>query len=137
MTQWKVGDPDPTQELDTITGYCWAPRRLPNRQFSAYCSWPYGHDGDHVSADIRGKKAVIVAVWSGDAPPAGRVWSPRDRRPWVVGPGPMDLSDGAWTDAMSREGRATGVNRQCSIGWHNECSDPDGDDCLCACHEEK
>jgi hypothetical protein len=24
--------------------------------------------------------------------------------------------------------------RQCSIGWHDECSDPDGDDCKCPCH---
>lgn len=25
-------------------------------------------------------------------------------------------------------------NRQCSIGWHEECSDPDGASCGCPCH---
>lgn len=25
-------------------------------------------------------------------------------------------------------------NRQCSIGWHDQCSDPDGDRCKCPCH---
>ncbi len=26
--------------------------------------------------------------------------------------------------------------RQCSLGYHAECSDPDGDDCQCPCHVE-
>jgi hypothetical protein len=26
--------------------------------------------------------------------------------------------------------------RQCSLGWHEECSDPSGDDCQCPCHGE-
>ena len=25
-------------------------------------------------------------------------------------------------------------NRQCSIGWHGECSDPKGESCGCPCH---
>lgn len=25
-------------------------------------------------------------------------------------------------------------HRQCSIGWHAECSDPDGETCGCVCH---
>lgn len=25
-------------------------------------------------------------------------------------------------------------NRQCSIGWHEECSDPAGERCKCPCH---
>lgn len=25
-------------------------------------------------------------------------------------------------------------NRQCSIGWHGECSDPAGEECKCPCH---
>jgi hypothetical protein len=25
-------------------------------------------------------------------------------------------------------------NRQCSIGWHGECTDPFGIDCECPCH---
>jgi len=28
-------------------------------------------------------------------------------------------------------------NRQCSIGWHAECSDPDGETCECPCHPEQ
>jgi hypothetical protein len=27
-------------------------------------------------------------------------------------------------------------NRQCSIGWHEECSDPSGETCECPCHRE-
>lgn len=54
--------------------------------------------------------------------------------PWVLGCEPMGLTAAAWTDSMVAEGRATGVNRQCSIGWHEECSDPDGDRCRCRCH---
>lgn len=26
-------------------------------------------------------------------------------------------------------------NRQCSIGWHGECSDPVGETCGCVCHQ--
>lgn len=26
-------------------------------------------------------------------------------------------------------------NRQCSIGYHEECSDPDGESCGCPCHQ--
>lgn len=130
----RVGDPDPTPELDRIDAYCWAPHRLPGRPTTVYCSWEQNHVGYHLAADIRGSKAAVVAVWPTSTPPEGRVWSPRDRRPWVMGPGPMGLSDDAWTDAMAREGAATGVNRQCSIGWHQECSDPAGDRCRCACH---
>lgn len=33
------------------------------------------------------------------------------------------------TDAMIRAGAASGKNRQCSIGWHSECSDPYGYTC--------
>lgn len=28
-----------------------------------------------------------------------------------------------------------GRNRQCSIGWHEECSDPEGRECGCVCHQ--
>lgn len=27
--------------------------------------------------------------------------------------------------------------RQCSIGYHEECSDPDGSECECPCHPER
>lgn len=26
--------------------------------------------------------------------------------------------------------------RQCSIGWHDECSDPNGNECECPCHDD-
>lgn len=28
-------------------------------------------------------------------------------------------------------------NRQCSIGYHEECSDPQGESCECPCHPER
>lgn len=46
-----------------------------------------------------------------------------------------DETDGQWTDRIHRSGNALGRNRQCSIGWHGECSDPDGDECACPCHK--
>jgi hypothetical protein len=130
--QVRVGDPDPTPELEDVSAYCWAPHRLVGR--TGYCSWAAGHDGDHVTADVG---VGVVAVYADAAPPVGRVWSPRDLLPWVVGPGSMGLSDGAWTDGMVRAGAVAGVNRQCSIGWHAECSDPGGERCRCACHGEQ
>lgn len=44
---------------------------------------------------------------------------------------------GARTDRLSRAGAGLGVNRQCSIGWHDECSDPEGESCQCKCHGEE
>jgi hypothetical protein len=41
----------------------------------------------------------------------------------------------SYTDWLSSKGRENGVNRQCSIGWHEECSDPDGERCRCLCHD--
>jgi hypothetical protein len=128
----RVGDADPTPELDDVTDYCWAPLWSPERARSMYCSWPLDHDGAHVSADVG---VGVVAVWSGDEPPEGRIWAPRDQRPWVFGPR-GGRTEAQWTDAMVEEGRRIGVNRQCSIGWHDECSDPDGDTCRCACHTD-
>jgi len=48
---------------------------------------------------------------------------------------PEGLSDDE-TNEMIRLGRAKGMFRQCSIGYHEECSDPDGDECTCTCHTE-
>jgi hypothetical protein len=40
-----------------------------------------------------------------------------------------------WTDDMIRAGAARGIFRQCSIGWHFECSDWSGQHgCTCRCH---
>lgn len=127
MSAVRVGDEDPTVQLASNESYCWAPHRLPGIEKSLYCSWELGHTGDHVA--VIGDR--VAAVWFGENPPTGRVWSPRDRKPWVFGP---TGDAGTWTDAMAAEGRRSGVNRQCSIGWHGECSDPAGETCRCACH---
>jgi|GEM_PF-5630091 hypothetical protein len=39
------------------------------------------------------------------------------------------------TDAAAVLGRGHGIFRQCSIGWHAECSDPRGIRCKCTCHD--
>lgn len=39
-----------------------------------------------------------------------------------------------YTDRLIRE-RKPGTFRQCSIGWHEECSDPEGFECACDCHK--
>ena len=43
---------------------------------------------------------------------------------------------GDYTDYLVKVGRKAGKYRQCSIGWHEECSDPYGQDCQCHCHKE-
>lgn len=41
-----------------------------------------------------------------------------------------------WTDDMARAGAERDIFRQCSIGWHLECSDWSGQNgCECRCHE--
>lgn len=45
-------------------------------------------------------------------------------------------SDGEWTHRINREGSSKGKFRQCSIGYHDECSDPDGEECKCGCHSD-
>ncbi len=48
---------------------------------------------------------------------------------------PVDDGD---TGRWAREGAAKGRNLQCSIGWHEECSDRSGvnhrGECECPCH---
>ena len=43
---------------------------------------------------------------------------------------------GAWTNRVLSHSREHEVNRQCSIGWHEECSDPQGFNCMCICHTD-
>lgn len=49
-------------------------------------------------------------------------------------------SDAAWTERLTREAARHGVYRQCSIGWHDECSQrrKPGPECPCncSCHTE-
>ena len=41
-----------------------------------------------------------------------------------------------WTKRLLTHAREHGTNRQCSIGWHGECSDPRGESCQCICHAD-
>lgn len=43
---------------------------------------------------------------------------------------------GKWTDRVLKSSRKWGTNRQCSIGWHGECSDRTGESCMCLCHDD-
>lgn len=43
-------------------------------------------------------------------------------------------TDDEWTERAIREGGERGVNRWCSFGHHESCSDPDGERCRCMCH---
>lgn len=51
-------------------------------------------------------------------------------------------SDSAYTDRLTGADQTRRVpydhprNRQCSIGYHGECSDPAGENCKCPCHTE-
>jgi len=53
---------------------------------------------------------------------------------------PGETSD-AYTNRLTGADRAGRIpydhrrNRQCSIGWHSECSDPAGTSCDCPCHQ--
>lgn len=42
---------------------------------------------------------------------------------------------GKWTGRVLSHAKDYGTNRQCSIGWHDECSDPIGESCQCLCHD--
>jgi hypothetical protein len=46
----------------------------------------------------------------------------------------LGLDDDAWTDARWRAGAEHDVFRQCSIGWHLECSAWNSAECSCPCH---
>lgn len=43
---------------------------------------------------------------------------------------------GVWTNRILSHSREYEVNRQCSIGWHGECSDRSGESCRCLCHDD-
>lgn len=53
---------------------------------------------------------------------------------------PEGLGDDKYTDyctgadGTNKQPYPQRRNRQCSIGYHEECSDPDGDSCGCPCH---
>lgn len=40
-----------------------------------------------------------------------------------------------WTGRLLSHAREHRTNRQCSIGYHGECSNPSGDTCNCLCHD--
>ena len=43
---------------------------------------------------------------------------------------------GKWTDRILSHRAEHGTNRQCSIGYHGECSDRAGESCRCLCHDD-
>lgn len=70
-----------------------------------------------------------------------RALSPADDAEWRDGwlaenskPAEYESWAIAWTNAHTLEGHHRGIYRQCSIGYHDECSDPRGDECRCQCH---
>lgn len=42
-----------------------------------------------------------------------------------------------YTDRLLKSGGRQGKLRQCALGWHEECEDPEGTSCTCDCHEGK
>jgi len=134
---WTPGDPDPTPQLQDPAAYCWAVRYPAGVGRARWCTWAAGpeHPDWHVAADTRGR---VTDVWptSQEPLPAGVHLSPADVPP--LGPQGEETAD-SWTDRLARTGSTLGINRQCSIGWHAECSDraadqEDPDTCRCACH---
>ncbi len=149
MSAWKVGDPDPTVlHFPSTSDYCWAPSFVLGNERAVFCTWvrDQPHPAQHVHGADTADGPAIRAVWDAEpdgdggylhtvTPPPGRQWSPRETYPMCKG----SLNADAWTDEMSRAGALLGINRQCSIGWHEECSDryEVGDTpstCRCACH---
>jgi hypothetical protein len=49
--------------------------------------------------------------------------------------GPGESAE-AWTNRVLSHSAEHGVNRQCSLGWHGECSDRSGETCRCLCHDD-
>lgn len=106
------------------------------------CSIPVDSDGQHSHTHEDGRWGV-GAEWPNDNPvPAPPAPPPVPKGRWY--PKMPPTLDGE--DAARYTNRLTGVygadqvpydhqrNRQCSIGWHNQCSDPNGYDCECPCH---
>lgn len=58
----------------------------------------------------------------------------RARSPWESEPKLDGETTDSRTDRLCAVGASLGLNRQCSIGWHDECSDPEGETCRCLCH---
>jgi len=67
----------------------------------------------------------------------------RDRYYPEMPPALPDESDAEYTDRLTGADQTDRVpydhyrNRQCSIGYHNECTDPRGERCKCPCHHSK
>lgn len=47
-----------------------------------------------------------------------------------------DETAASYTGRLLAEARKAGTFRQCSIGYHEECSDRYGDECKCSCHAD-
>jgi hypothetical protein len=47
-----------------------------------------------------------------------------------------DENSADYTRRLLSHAREAGTFRQCSIGYHDECSDKYGDECRCSCHAQ-
>jgi len=68
-------------------------------------------------------------------------WNPVEPKPFVdlikEFPRGEDEGEYPYTNRLLRIGQERGYLRQCSIGWHDECSDRRSNEgmCSCPCHE--
>lgn len=61
-----------------------------------------------------------------------------DMPPALDGEGPTEYTDRlTGADQTGRRPYDHGRFRQCSLGWHDQCSDPGGDECECPCHTDQ
>jgi hypothetical protein len=64
------------------------------------------------------------------------------RKPPLMPPPLPSESDAEYTDRLTGADGTDRVPykerrfRQCSIGYHDECSDPQGAECQCPCHQQ-
>jgi len=97
-----------------------------------------GHT-DNDTCTLGRDRGEHLVVYVGRVPDRPRAASPADDH--SVPYPPEDKGDGSvFTDRLLMAGVARGLNRQCSIGYHRECSDRDeGADaaCRCLCHVQE
>lgn len=92
-----------------------------------------GHTDTDTCTMVR-DRSEHLAPYDGDVADRPRAASPADDLTWVDG-----VTVYQWTDRLVMAGAARGINRQCSIGYHNECSNRDDGPaarCRCECHAE-
>jgi hypothetical protein len=89
----------------------------------------------HLDDQMTPKLQVLREQVAAMAPPVDRAeWYP-DMPPALDGETDAQYTDRlTGADGTGRRPYDHSRNRQCSIGWHDECSDPAGVTCECPCH---